>query len=125
MIASVVTYGAAKLMVLPADGPSLGSEAAALDLIGAAYGLEVDVIAVPVTRLGDDFFKLRTGVAGAFIQKIRNYQYRLAVVGDISRQVSASKPLHDFVDECNRRKDVLFVPNLEALAERLQGPRGI
>lgn len=119
MTGAVVTYGPAKVMVIPADGPSLGSEAAALDLIGAAYGLEVDMIAVPVARLGDDFFKLSTGIAGAFIQKIRNYQYRLAIVGDISQQVGASKPLHDFVQECNRRKDVLFVPDLDALADRL------
>jgi hypothetical protein len=119
MTGAVVTYGPAKVMVIPADGPSLGGEAGALDLIGAAYGLEVDMIAVPVARLGDDFFKLRTGVAGAFIQKIRNYQYRLAIVGDISRPVSASKALHDFVLECNGRKDVLFVPCLDALADRL------
>ena len=32
------------------------------------------MIAVPAARLGDDFFALRTGIAGAFIQKFRNYQ---------------------------------------------------
>lgn len=116
---AVETYGATKVLVVAADGPSLGGEAGALDLIGAAYGIEVDMIAVPVARLGDSFFKLRTGIAGAFIQKIRNYQYRLAIVGDISRQVSASKALHDFVLECNGRRDVLFVPCLDALADRL------
>jgi len=119
MTGAVVTYGATKVLVIAADGPSLGSEAAALDLIGAAYAQDIDMIAVPAARLGDDFFKLRSGIAGAFIQKVRNYQYRLAIVGDISGQVSASKPLHDFVRESNKRKDVLFVPDLDALAARL------
>ena len=75
--------------------------------------------AVPSSRLGDDFFRLRTGIAGAFIQKFRNYSHRIAIVGDISRYVDASKPLHDFVYESNRGRDVLFVPDLDALAARL------
>jgi hypothetical protein len=121
MTGEVVTCGGVKVLVVPAEGPALGSEAAALDLISAAYGLDVEMIAAPIARLGDDFFKLSNGIAGAFIQKIRNYQYHLAIIGDISGHVSASRALHDFVYECNKRKDVVFAPNLEALAACLQG----
>jgi hypothetical protein len=116
---TIATYGTTKVLIIADHGKSLGSEAAALDLIGATYGLDIDMIVVPAARLGADFFKLRTGIAGAFIQKMRNYRHRLAIVGDISSYVENSKPLRDFVYESNRGKDVIFVPDLEALAARL------
>jgi hypothetical protein len=119
IVHSVITLGALKVLVISADGLFLGSEAGALDLISAAYGQDVDLIAVPTSRLGETFFELSTGIAGAFIQKIRNYRYRLAIVGDISRHTNASKSLRDFVFESNKGKDVLFVPDLDAIAARL------
>ena len=35
------------------------------------------------------------------------------------RYVAKSKALHDFVYESNKGRDVLFVPDLDALAARL------
>ena len=119
MTDSIATYGTTKVFVVSSDGPSLASEQSALDLIGATYGQEIDMIAVPAARLGDDFFKLRTGIAGSFIQKFMNYGYRVAIVGDISSHVESSKPLHDFVYESNKGKRVAFVPDLDALVARL------
>ena len=56
----------------------------ALDLIGAAF-LGAEVVAVPASRLDDDFFSLGTRFAGEIMQKFVNYRLRLVVVGDISR----------------------------------------
>jgi hypothetical protein len=114
-----VSIGAKRVLLVAADGPSLASEQSALDLIGATYGEDVEMIAVPASRLGDDFFRLKTGIAGAFIQKFRNYSHRLAIVGDISGYVERSKPLRDFVSESNKGRDVLFVRDLDALAAKL------
>ena len=119
MTDTVIEIGGIRVLQVAADGPSLGSEAGALDLIGATYGQDVEMIAVPVARLGDDFFQLRNGIAGAFIQKFTNYRHRLAIVGDISAHITNSKPLHDFVYESNKGRDVLFVPDMDALAARL------
>ena len=119
MTDTVATYGTTRVFVVSSDGPPLGSEQSALDLIGATYGQEIDLIAVPIARLGEEFFKLRTGVAGAFIQKFLNYSYRLAIVGDISTHTASSEPLRDFVYESNKGKHVAFVPDLDALAARL------
>ena len=58
-------------------------------------------------------------IAGAFIQKIRNYRYRLAIVGDIAQHTNASQSLRDVVFESNKGKDVFFVPDLDAIAVRL------
>jgi hypothetical protein len=101
------------------DGPVIASEADALDMLGATYGQDVDLIAVDVALLGDDFFKLRTGLAGAVLQKMQNYGARIAIVGDIERFTSQSVPLRNFVIESNRRGQTLFVPDLETLRARL------
>jgi len=118
MTDTIATFGSTKVFVVSSDGPSLASEQGALDVIGATYGQDIDMIAVPASRLGDDFFKLSTGIAGGFIQKFMNYSHRIAIVGDISSYVERSKPLHDFVYESNKGKQVAFVPDLEALAAR-------
>jgi hypothetical protein len=107
------------VLELPAEGPPLGSERDALDLIGATYGEEVDLIAIPVSRLDPDFLKLRTGMAGAFLQKLQNYGFRCAVVGDISAAVTASSALRDFVYESNKVGQVLFVESSEELRNEL------
>lgn len=119
MTDAVTTLGQTKVFVVSSEGPSLATEQSALDLLGATYGQEIDVIAIPAARLGEPFFTLRTGIAGAFIQKMRNYQQRIAIVGDISSYVAKSSALRDFVYESNKGKDVLFVPDVEALAARL------
>ncbi|HEY9336187.1 MAG TPA: DUF4180 domain-containing protein, partial [Kribbella sp.] len=71
-------------------------------------------------QVGDDFFELRTGRAGAITQKFVMYQMGLAVVGDISARVAASKPLADWVRESNRGRNLLFAADLDELTEQLQ-----
>ena len=108
------------VLVCDPDGPVLASEADALDLIGSTWGgAEIEWLALPVTRLSEAFLTLRTGLAGAVIQKFVNYRLKLALVGDISEPVSASKALADFVRESNDGAHVWSVPDIEALEARL------
>jgi hypothetical protein len=116
---NTVTINGIRIFEVPADGPPLGSERDALDLIGAAYGQEIGIIAIPVARLDPQFLKLRTGMAGAFLQKLQNYGYRCALVGDISAALAASSALRDFVYESNKIGQVLFVEDNEDLRDRL------
>ncbi|TWP49507.1 DUF4180 domain-containing protein [Lentzea tibetensis] len=105
--------------VVPADSAKLDGEQAVVDLIGQLWGQDVDLVVVPAERLTDDFFRLRTGVAGAIVQKFVNYGLRVAVVGDISGHVEASTSLRDFVHESNRRTQLWFVRDEAELHERL------
>jgi hypothetical protein len=75
---------------------------------------------IPVARLGDDFFRLRTGFASDFIQKFVNYRIHMAIVGDISRYVDESTALRDFVREANRGDQVLFLATIDELGVRLK-----
>ncbi|SHN43559.1 DUF4180 domain-containing protein [Cryptosporangium aurantiacum] len=108
-----------QLLRVDAEGAVLGDERAVMDLIGDAFAERAEWVVVPVERLGPEFFRLRSGVAGAVVQKFANYRLGLAVVGDISRYVAASEALRDFVRESNRGRQLWFVPDEAALEERL------
>lgn len=112
-----------EVFFVPATGPALRSEQDALDLLGETYGTEAAMIAVPSDRFAPSFFDLSTKEAGHFFQKLQNYQMRLAILGDISTYVEASKALRDFVTETNRTGHHLFVADEAALADALMGIR--
>src|SRR4051794_8391969 len=109
-----------RVLECAAGGPALAGDADALDLIAGAYGQEIDLIAVPATRLDDRFFTLRTGVAGQIVQKFVNYRLRLAIVGDITKHLDDSSALRDFVSESNRGRHLWFVADLTELDVRLE-----
>ncbi|WP_433342640.1 DUF4180 domain-containing protein [Micromonospora sp. CA-111912] len=112
--------GVAVLVCDPA-GPPVATVQDALDLIGAAF-LGAEVVAVPASRLDEDFFTLGTQFAGEVMQKFVNYRLRLAVIGDISRHLAASSALRALVHESNRAEHVWFLPDLDALEARLTTP---
>lgn len=66
----------------------------------------------------EDFFDLRTKIAGGILQKIINYRMKLAIIGDFSKY--KSKSLRDFIYECNSGRDIFFVEN-ESEALKLLG----
>ena len=108
--------------MVPASGPQLRSGADAVDLMSAASEYNATLIVIPLERLGDDFFDLRTRIAGEIAQKFAMYGRRVAIVGDISLRIAESKSLAGFVIESNRGRDLWFVNNLQELAARLAGP---
>ncbi|ROR23924.1 uncharacterized protein DUF4180 [Mobilisporobacter senegalensis] len=59
---------------------SIHNEQSALDLIGACFENETNLILIHMDALSDDFFKLRTGLAGSILQKFVNYNIKIAVV---------------------------------------------
>lgn len=111
--------GGVRFAELPAEGPPLGSERDANDLIGSLYGSGADLLAIPAGRLDPRFFQLANGTAGAFVQKFVTYGLRLAVVGDIGAQVSRSEALRAFVIESNRGRHLWFVSDRNELERRL------
>ncbi|WP_435053259.1 DUF4180 domain-containing protein [Kitasatospora phosalacinea] len=111
--------GGVLVMVVAAEGEAVAGERQALDLLGDAYHQGASWVAVPVQRLGAEFFRLRSGVAGAVVQKFAQYRTGLAVVGDVAAHVAGSEALRDFVRESNRGLQLWFVADLPELAGRL------
>lgn len=100
-------------------GPLLADEAGAIAIIGDAFADRADVVVVPVTRLSPDFFRLRSGVAGAVVQKFVNYRLRMVVVGDVGEHRSRPGPLADWIREADRGRELWFVADEAELDRRL------
>ncbi|MEU6132333.1 DUF4180 domain-containing protein [Saccharopolyspora sp. NPDC047091] len=107
------------VLVCDPAGPPVATEQDAVDLIGAAY-LGAEAVVVPVDRLAPEFFTLGTGLAGQVLQKFAQYRLPLAVVGDLTEQLTASGALRALVRESDRRDQVWFVPDGAALEARLR-----
>ena len=107
------------VLYCPADGPPVATPQDVLDLIGEAFGLQADLVAVPVARLDDRFFTLSTGLAGEMAQKFVNYRLRLVVIGDIEAHLAGSAALRAFVTETNRGRQLWFLPTADELDARL------
>jgi hypothetical protein len=113
--------GAHAVFICADEGPCLAEDRALSDLIGDFYGSGAKIVAVPLARLGPDFLRLSSGIAGHVLQKLVNYRFQIAVLGDVSAAVAASDPLRDFVRESNRGRTVWFVADLAALETKLRG----
>ncbi len=107
------------VLICDENGAKLAQERDANDLLSAAFEHGATLVAIPVARLDDDFFRLNTRLAGEVVQKFVNYKVRLAIVGDISPQIAESKALHDFVHEANRGQQLWFVKDMAELEARL------
>jgi hypothetical protein len=108
-----------RILEYPAEGPFLGNVSSSLEIISAARSQRAELVAIPIERLGNEFFHLRNGIAGEVLQKFVTYHLRIAIVGDVTSLSVASKAFHDFVVECNRGSAVWFVREMEELNGRL------
>lgn len=99
-------------------GPVL-DERRVTDILGETLGADVRLVVIPTSRLSPAFLDLKTRLAGELLQKFVNYQRQVAIVGDVSGAMTASRALRDFVRESNRGRSVWFVADLAELAARL------
>ena len=106
---------------LDADGPLISTPGETSDLVGNAWADDANLIAIPVSRLDPEFFRLKSLLAGEILQKLVNYRLQLAVLGDIDDYRAGSEALRDFVWESNRGTHVWFVDDGAALEKRLEG----
>ena len=90
----------------------------ALELMAALWEYDCRRIIVHKENLNDIFFDLKTGLAGDVLQKFSNYDVRLAIIGDFSE--FSSKSLQDFIRECNQRKKILFLEDIDSALEMLR-----
>jgi hypothetical protein len=66
----------------------------------------------------DEFFNLRSGLAGDVLQKVSTYSRRLIILGDFS--FIESKSLKDFIYESNKTGKVIFCDTMEKAIELLK-----
>ena len=104
--------------IVDSDEPLITDAQSALDVLKTAkYDAGTKNIVISKELIVEDFFILSTGLAGEILQKYINYGGRIAIYGDYSHYTS--KPLHDFIYESNKGKDVFFVGTKEEAIDRL------
>lgn len=58
----------------------IGNESQLNDLVSMCYYHDASLILLDQDNLADEFFNLRSGLAGSAMQKLANYQVRVAVL---------------------------------------------
>jgi hypothetical protein len=79
-------------------------------MVEAGYQNSIAIILHKDT-LHEDFFDLRTRLAGEILQKFSNYRMKLSIIGDFSKY--KSKSLSDFIKESNRTGTIIFVKSFD------------
>ncbi|WKY43195.1 DUF4180 domain-containing protein [Eubacteriaceae bacterium ES2] len=84
----------------------------ALDLMASAqYHGGSGALIVHKECFNEDFFDLKTRLAGELLQKFSTYRVQLAIIGDFSHY--QSKALHDFIYECNQGRQILWANTVD------------
>jgi len=95
----------------------INAEQDALDLMAdIGYQYNSRKIILNKENLCDEFFVLKSGIAGSVMQKFSNYRVQAAIIGDFS---NTSKSLKAFITECNRTGQVIFTADLNAALKAL------
>lgn len=90
----------------------------ALDLMATVnYEVECDRMILNESAICEDFFSLKTQLAGDILQKYMNYRVKIAIIGDFSKY--SSKNFRDFIYECNNGRDIFFLSNEEQALNKL------
>ena len=95
----VVKKAGVTYLYLPAEGNTFQTEQDALDVISMGMAHEVNRVLIRGERMADDFFRLRTGLAGAILQKWAQYGMKVAMV--LAEDKKKGK-FEDFLVETNR-----------------------
>ena len=104
--------------VATGDEVAIADMQAALDLaMSAIYEAGTSLLAIDKRVLSEDFFELRTGLAGEILQKFVDYRVKAAIYGDFSGY--QSEALKALIRESNRGRDVFFVATEDEAVQRL------
>lgn len=106
------------LALVTGDEKIITDVQSALDMVmSVKYDIDTNKIIIAKKAVAEDFFILSTGLAGEILQKLVNYDVKMAIYGDYSRYTS--KPLKDFIYESNNGKDIFFVSSKDEAINKL------
>ncbi|NCB00139.1 MAG: DUF4180 domain-containing protein [Clostridia bacterium] len=106
------------ILELSGEGPVISSEQAALDLFTLCNEHQAQGILAPTHLFHEDFFRLKSGIAGAILQKLVNYDVRLALVRDPEQKIKGK--FLDFLAESNHGSHFAVLDDKETAIEWLK-----
>jgi hypothetical protein len=118
MSVRVIDVESGKIAIVNSDTVVIFDGQSALEFVSNIF-YEHDCLRIAVNKdaISEDFFRLSTGVAGEIAQKFANYRYHVAIIGDFSGYTS--KPLQDYIYECNEGRVLCFVTSEDEALTRL------
>ena len=120
MKVEIIKKNHTEVAVIESEDCLIKDVSSALDLVmNIKYETGCANIALNCQAIVDDFFQLRTCLAGEILQKFINYGVRFAIYGDFS--VFSSKALQDFMYESNQGKNIFFQKSKEEAVNKLAG----
>lgn len=114
----ILVHDSSSIAVIESDEVLIREVQDALDLMATIRHMyDCSKMILPAGSFCDDFYDLKTRLAGDILQKYTNYQVKLAIVGDFSKY--PGKSLKDFIRESNRGNQIFFLPDEESAAKKL------
>ncbi|MES2794663.1 MAG: DUF4180 domain-containing protein [Bacteroidota bacterium] len=109
-------FGEIKAAELVSDSVLIANSETGLQLLVDLYYQGFEIIIIYSKNITEDFFELKTGLAGEILQKFSNYRMQLIIIGDFEQL--KSKSLRDFIFESNQSNQINFVRSLEKALDR-------
>jgi hypothetical protein len=115
---SIDQKGNSKVAIIESSDIVISGVQEALDLMATvSYTDDCNKILINKSNITEEFFDLKTRLAGEILQKYTNYHVKIAIVGDFEGY--DSKSLKDFIYECNKGKQVFFQKDKQAALDAL------
>ncbi len=114
----IVERNRVRIAVIYSEDVIIKDVQSALDFMATVdYETGCSRILIFKSAVCEDFFDLKTKIAGDILQKFINYQKKIAIVGDFT--IYSSKSLRDFIYECNKGKDIFFLQDTQVAITKL------
>lgn len=99
------------------DNVLIKSEQDALDLmIKIEYEYNSKTIILYKNNFCEDFYILKTRLAGSILQKFINYRFRLVILGKF---INIDDNLKSFIYESNKNKKIMFLKDISTALKEL------
>ena len=107
----VIERGNKKYIECASAETQLNTEQDAIDLIGACFENNTNLLMLHDEALSDDFFKVKTGLAGKVLQKFVNYHVKVAAI--ITNEQEIKGRFKEVLNESNKGNDFRAFRNVE------------
>ncbi|HBN85200.1 MAG TPA: DUF4180 domain-containing protein [Clostridiales bacterium] len=107
------------IAIVNSDKPLITDVQSSLDFMATIhYEYGCDNVIIDKEAISEEFFDLKTRMAGEILQKFVTYQMRIAIIGDFS--VYSSKSLRDFIYESNKGQHIFFLSDERQAIDQLK-----
>lgn len=106
----VISKNDIKYIEFISESWKLSSEQQVVDCISTCMENEIYTIVFPSKALSEDFFNLRTGLAGMALQKFLNYHVRVAVI--LENEEKYNERFKEMIMEANKGNNFRTFKNI-------------